>query len=68
MSEYVKQVLSEIEDFLSETGMSPSYFGKIAVGNSEVVKRLRIGRRVWPETAQAARNFIAEYRSKSVDR
>lgn len=56
------KLLAEIEAFLSETGMGVSYFGKAAVGNSEVVTRLRNGRRVWPETEATLRDFIAAQR------
>lgn len=52
-------LLEEIEDFLSRTGMGESYFGKVAVRNSELVSRLRNGGRVWPETADAVRQFMA---------
>lgn len=54
------QLLADIEAFLTETGMGASYFGKAAVGNSEVVARLRSGRRVWPETEAT----LGEYMSK----
>lgn len=52
------KLITEIDDFLSLTGMGESYLGKAACGNSEVVKRLRAGRRVWPETAQKLRGFM----------
>lgn len=52
-------LLIEIETFLSETKMSSSYFGKKATGNSEVVKRLQKGGRVWPETEMKIRLFMA---------
>lgn len=55
-------LLSEIEAFLAETGMGPSYFGKQAIGNSEVVTRLRDGRRVWPETSNRLRAFMLAHR------
>jgi hypothetical protein len=51
-------LLNDIEAFLAETGMGPSYFGKQAVGNSELVQRLRDGKRVWPETEAKARAFM----------
>jgi hypothetical protein len=54
------ELLSEIEAFLAESGMGETYLGKAAVGNSEVVARIRKGRRVWPETADGLRSFIAE--------
>jgi hypothetical protein len=51
-------LLEEIEKFLAATGMGPSYFGKLAVGNSEIVSRLRANRRVYPETVARARSFM----------
>lgn len=53
------ELLSEIEAFLAESGMGETYFGKAAVGNSEVVPRIRKGGRVWPETENGLRSFIA---------
>lgn len=52
-------LISDIEAFLQESGMGPSYFGKKAVGNSELLPRLKNGGRVWPETELKVRNFIA---------
>ncbi len=54
--------LTDIEKFLSDTGMSASYFGKVAAGNSELVARLREGRRTWPETEKKVRAFMRERR------
>lgn len=51
-------ILSEIEAFLKETGMGPAYFGKKAVGNTEIVARLRRGRPIWPHTEQRLRVFM----------
>jgi len=53
------QLLTDIEGFLAETGMGESYFGKRAVNNSELVPRLRDGGRVWPETEERIRQFMA---------
>jgi hypothetical protein len=55
-------LLSEIEGFLAETGMGPAYFGKSAVGNTEIVKRLRNGRSVTLATARSVRDFMAKHR------
>jgi hypothetical protein len=55
-------LISDIRDFLSETGMGPSYFGKAACGNSEVVSRLESGRTITLETAEKIRAFMAERR------
>lgn len=61
-------LLSEIEAFLSETGMGPSYFGKVAAGNSELVPRLRGERpgkgRIYSDTEANVRAFMAEQRRK----
>lgn len=58
-------LLAEVDAFLAETGMGQSYFGKAAVGNSEIVPRLRAGGRVWPETASKLRDFISKKRVTS---
>lgn len=58
-------LLREIEAFLAETGMGPAYFGKCAADNSELVKRLRAGKRVWPETEAKVREFIATSRASA---
>lgn len=52
----------EIRAFLAETGMKPSYFGKIAAGNSEVVARLEAGKTVTLPTAERLRAFMAKRR------
>jgi len=56
-----QNLLSEIEAFLTATGMGESYFGKLAAGNSELVARLRNQRRVWPETEKKIRSFMKAY-------
>lgn len=53
-----KNLLAEIEAFLASSGMGESYFGKAAAKNSELVARLRAGRRVWPETEARVLSFI----------
>lgn len=53
-----RDLLSDIKDFLSETGMKPSYFGKKACGNSELVARLEAGCTVTLATARKVRDFI----------
>ena len=55
-------LLTDIQAFLDETGMGPSYFGKAACGNSEVVDRLINGGTVTLVTADRIRNFINERR------
>jgi hypothetical protein len=52
-------ILAEVEEFLRTSGMGPSYFGKLAVGNSEIVRKLRDGRPILTSTAERLRAFIA---------
>lgn len=72
MRDMEKDLLSEIEEFLRETGMPKSTFER-AVGNQRLLERLRtIGKRgrpgrVWPETEQAIRDFMAEERAKRAE-
>jgi hypothetical protein len=56
-------LLREIRTFLAEYRMSPSYFGKAAVGNSEMVGRLEAGNTVTLRTAEKARRFMASRRA-----
>jgi hypothetical protein len=58
------ELLSEIRSFLAQTNMGPSYFGKASCGNSELVERLEAGGRIWPETADKVRAFMAERMSR----
>lgn len=51
-------LLKEIRRFLSRTGMGPSYFGKAACGNSELVERLENGGTVTLVTADRIRDFM----------
>jgi len=52
-------ILSEIEGYLSETGMAETYFGKKAVGNSELVPRLREGGGIHFLTERRVRAFLS---------
>jgi hypothetical protein len=56
-------LLTDIHAFIRETGMGPSYFGKAACGNSELVERLEKGGTVTLTTAERIRSFMAS-RSK----
>ncbi|GHE88493.1 hypothetical protein GCM10016455_05780 [Aliiroseovarius zhejiangensis] len=59
-----QSLVEEIDDFLSDTGMSDSYFGKVATGNSEVVSRLKAGRTITGRTEKNLRDFMAARRAK----
>ena len=51
-------LLNEIREFLRDTGMSATYFGKAACGNSDLVRRLENGRSVTLVTVERIRAFI----------
>lgn len=53
-----QQLLGEIRHFLTKCPMGPSYFGKRAVGNSELVARLEAGKSVQLDTAAKVRAFM----------
>lgn len=64
-------LLSEIERFLTETGMGEYRFGLAAVKNGRLVERLRAGRtpggkpvRIWPETEMQIRAFMVAERQR----
>lgn len=59
-------LLSDIDKFLTETGMGDFRFGLLSSRNGRLMERLRAGRRVWPETEQQIRDFMAEHRKPEV--
>jgi hypothetical protein len=63
-----KSLLNEIEAFLAAQPMGESAFGKTAVGNSELIRRLRSGGRVWPETEMKVRAYILSKRAAAPKR
>jgi 2,4-dienoyl-CoA reductase-like NADH-dependent reductase (Old Yellow Enzyme family) len=54
-------LVDSIATFLERHNMSPVTFGRSAMKDPHFVKQLRAGRRVWPETEDRARKFMAEY-------
>lgn len=64
-------LLTDIEAFLSETGMGEYRFGLLAAKNGRLVERLRAGMtpkgkpvRIWPETEMQIRVFMTAERQK----
>lgn len=64
-------LLSEIDAFLTESGMGEYRFGLLAAKNGRLVERLRSGKtpkgrpvRIWPETEMQVRAFILAQRQK----
>lgn len=58
MARMSSDLLSDIREFLQRTGMGPSYFGKLACGNSELVERLERGATITLVTAEKVRAFM----------
>lgn len=59
-----QNLITEIKDFLAETGLSAYRFGFLAVRNGRLVERLESGKRVWPETEAEVRAFIRAERRR----
>ncbi|MGS4945547.1 hypothetical protein ACVDG3_08715 [Meridianimarinicoccus sp. RP-17] len=57
-------LLPQVELFLRETGMSAYRFGFCAVSNGRLVERLRLRRRIWPETRARVERFMADERAR----
>jgi hypothetical protein len=55
------KLLSDIEAFLGSHNFSPTRFGDEALGDRHFVRQLRAGRRVWPETEDKVRTFMADH-------
>lgn len=57
-------ILADIEAFLVEKAMTPTAFGRAAFGDPKFVFQVREGRRLWPQTEKAARDFMRTYQPK----
>lgn len=53
-----KSLISEIEAYLAESGLSEARFGWLSSRNSRLVERLRDGGRIWPETEARVREWM----------
>lgn len=58
------KLLSEIEDFMRAEKIGEHRFGILAANNGRLVERLRAGGRIWPDTADRIRDFMAERRNR----
>ena len=52
-------IIAAIEAFCASSGMAESTFGRLAVNDGKLVQRLRSGGRMWPETIDRVRAFMA---------
>lgn len=55
-------LIDHVNDFLRQTGMAESAFGRQAVNDWKFVKSIRAGRRVWPETEDRVMAFMARHK------
>lgn len=53
-------IIADIESFCSAAGMAESTFGRLAVNDGKLVRRLRSGGRMWPETLARVRQFMEQ--------
>jgi hypothetical protein len=68
----INPIIQEIEAFCLAHDMTESTFGRLALKDWKFVKELRGSedrkpRRLWPETEQTLRHFMATYRPKTAD-
>lgn len=59
MSAEQASLVAEIEAFITERGLAPSTFGRLAVNDGKFVGRLRKGGSLTMATADRVRNFMS---------
>ena len=59
-----QSLLTQIDAFLAETGLSEYRFGFLAAKNGRLVERLKAGRRIWPDTEAQVLGFIRSERAR----
>ena len=58
----MSNIAQDIEAFLATHGMAATRFGMLALNDRHLVRQLRKGRRLWPETEARVVLFMATYR------
>lgn len=61
----LRRLLDDIEEFCVRKGMSPTKFGRLALGDPHFVSRLRDGRDILVKRGEAARRFMRTYKGES---
>ena len=61
-------LLQNVEAFIEARGLSESQFGTEALNDKNLVRDLRKGRRLWPETETKVLTFMAAYRPNPTER
>lgn len=64
MMEKQPDILTDIEAFLKAQAMTPTAFGRAALGDPRFVFQVRDGRRLWPQTERTVRDFMRTYQPK----
>lgn len=54
-------IILEIDSFIKTNKMAESYFGRKAANDWKLVRQLRAGRRLWPDTETRIRTFMESY-------
>jgi len=62
-----QNLISEIDAFIAETGLSDHRVGFLLAKNGKLIERLRMGRRIWPETEATIRKNLDTERRKRAD-
>jgi hypothetical protein len=63
----MQTLIAAIAAFRQQHGLSKSSFGLLALNDKALVSQIENGRRVWPETEQKIRSFMAEYKPPTAD-
>jgi len=63
----VQLLVREIESFCRRAGLAESTFGRLAVGNSKLMTRLRAGRGVTLKTLQRLRDYMRRHEQPAAD-
>ncbi len=58
-------LLTDIDAFLRVHKLSDSAFGRQALNDWKLIRQLRAGRRLWPDTEGRVRTFMAGYRPRA---
>ena len=58
-------LLNDIDAFLRVHKLSDSAFGRQAVNDWKLIRQLRAGRRLWPDTEGRVRTFMVTYQPKT---
>ena len=59
-----QNLLTEVREAMALLGVKEHRFGILAAGNGRLVERLEENRRIWPETEERVRQFIARVRQE----